>query len=149
MALFGAQAAEEEHRRLTEGGIMGPDVRYGLLHGRLSAEEKTAALDAFASGETNVLIATTVVEASPCSKHSIVPSHCTMVQCPSRAQSLASCGALRRIQLLPPDHAAAWSCQPKIIKSDSMQLLQVGVDVPEASVIVIVEQSALAWQHCT
>ncbi len=48
---------------------MGPDVRYGLLHGRLSAEEKAAALDAFASGETNVLIATTVVEASPCTKH--------------------------------------------------------------------------------
>jgi superfamily II DNA/RNA helicase len=67
---------------------MGPDVRYGLLHGRLSAEEKTAALCAFASGETNVLIATTVVEASPCPKHSTVPSHCTMVQCPSRAQSL-------------------------------------------------------------
>ena len=43
---------------------MGPDVRYGLLHGRLSSEEKAAALNAFASGDTNVLIATTVVEAS-------------------------------------------------------------------------------------
>ncbi len=41
---------------------MGPDVRYGLLHGRLSAEEKSAALEAFATGDTNVLIATTVVE---------------------------------------------------------------------------------------
>ena len=41
---------------------MGPDVRYGLLHGRLSSEEKAAALDAFARGDTNVLIATTVVE---------------------------------------------------------------------------------------
>ena len=45
---------------------MGPDVRYGLLHGRLSSEEKAAALNAFASGDTNVLIATTVVEASFC-----------------------------------------------------------------------------------
>ena len=45
---------------------MGPDVRYGLLHGRLSSEEKAAALDAFASGDTNVLIATTVVEARLC-----------------------------------------------------------------------------------
>ena len=61
------QAAEEEHRRLTAGGIMGPDVRYGLLHGRLSAEEKAAALEAFATGATNVLIATTVVEVSLCS----------------------------------------------------------------------------------
>ncbi len=41
---------------------MGADVRYGLLHGRLSAEEKAAALEAFATGATNVLIATTVVE---------------------------------------------------------------------------------------
>ena len=43
---------------------MGPDVRYGLLHGRLGAEEKAAALEAFATGDTNVLIATTVVEVS-------------------------------------------------------------------------------------
>lgn len=56
------QAAEEEHKRLMEGGILGPGVSYGLLHGRLGAAEKTAALAAFASGETNVLIATTVVE---------------------------------------------------------------------------------------
>ena len=41
---------------------MGAGVRYGLLHGRLSAEEKAAALEAFATGATNVLIATTVVE---------------------------------------------------------------------------------------
>ena len=81
---------------------MGPDVRYGLLHGRLSAEEKAAALGAFASGETNVLIATTVVEANPCPKHNTVPSHCTMVQRPSRAQSLVChWGVQRRIQLLP------------------------------------------------
>ena len=62
---YPVQAAEEEHKRLTEGGVMGPDVRYGLLHGRLSSEEKAAALDAFARGDTNVLIATTVVEVKP------------------------------------------------------------------------------------
>ena len=44
---------------------MGPDVHYGLLHGRLSSEEKAAALDAFSCGDTNVLIATTVVEVKP------------------------------------------------------------------------------------
>ena len=57
------QAAEEEHARLVEGGVLGPDVRYGLLHGRLPPEEKAAALAAFAAGDTNVLIATTIVEA--------------------------------------------------------------------------------------
>ncbi|CAL8466793.1 g6329 [Coccomyxa elongata] len=56
------KAAEEEHRRLEEGGVLGPGVAYGLLHGRLSAEEKADALAAFAAGRTNVLIATTVVE---------------------------------------------------------------------------------------
>lgn len=56
------QAAEEEHRRLVEGGVLGPGVSHGLLHGRLSAEEKADALAAFAAGRTNVLIATTVVE---------------------------------------------------------------------------------------
>ena len=58
-----AQAAEEEHQRLVEDGVLGPSARAGLLHGRLSGEEKAAALRAFASGATNVLIATTVVEA--------------------------------------------------------------------------------------
>lgn len=56
------QAAEEEHRRLVEGGVLGEGVSYGLLHGRLSAEEKADALAAFAAGRTTVLIATTVVE---------------------------------------------------------------------------------------
>ncbi len=42
--------------------MLGPGVSYGLLHGRLSAEEKADALAAFAAGRTNVLIATTVVE---------------------------------------------------------------------------------------
>ena len=44
--------------------MLGPGVSYGLLHGRLSAEEKADALAAFAAGRTNVLIATTVVEVS-------------------------------------------------------------------------------------
>lgn len=48
-----------------EGGVLGPGVSYGLLHGRLSGEEKADALAAFASGRTNVLIATTVVEVEP------------------------------------------------------------------------------------
>ncbi|EIE26488.1 P-loop containing nucleoside triphosphate hydrolase protein [Coccomyxa subellipsoidea C-169] len=61
-ALADVKAAEEEHRRLVEGGVLGEGVSYGLLHGRLSAEEKADALAAFAAGRTTVLIATTVVE---------------------------------------------------------------------------------------
>lgn len=34
----------------------------GIMHGRLSAKEKTDAIDAFASGEKPVLISTTVIE---------------------------------------------------------------------------------------
>lgn len=55
------KAAEEEHRRLQQDGVLG-DVGCGLLHGRMSSEDKFAALQAFATGETPVLISTTVVE---------------------------------------------------------------------------------------
>ena len=55
------KAAEEEHRRLQEDGVLG-DVGCGLLHGRMSSEDKFAALQAFAAGQTPVLISTTVVE---------------------------------------------------------------------------------------
>lgn len=37
-------------------------AKVGLLHGRLAPEEKIAALEAFSSGDTPVLISTTVVE---------------------------------------------------------------------------------------
>ncbi|MFV0635045.1 ATP-dependent DNA helicase RecG [Demequina sp.] len=37
-------------------------VRIGLMHGRLSAEDKDAAMAAFASGEAPVLVSTTVIE---------------------------------------------------------------------------------------
>lgn len=59
------QAAEEEHRRLVECGVLGRGVGHGLLHGRLGSDEKAAALRAFASGKTQVLISTTVVEVGP------------------------------------------------------------------------------------
>ncbi len=39
-----------------------PDLRIGLVHGKLSAKAKAAAMNAFASGETDVLVATTVIE---------------------------------------------------------------------------------------
>ena len=39
-----------------------PEASVGLLHGRLSAEEKSAVMGAFQSNETQVLVATSVVE---------------------------------------------------------------------------------------
>lgn len=39
-----------------------PDIPSGLLHGRLTNQEKMAAMEAFARGEIRILVATTVVE---------------------------------------------------------------------------------------
>jgi ATP-dependent DNA helicase RecG len=39
-----------------------PDLRVGLLHGRLSAEEKEQTMHRFKSGEIDVLVSTTVIE---------------------------------------------------------------------------------------
>jgi ATP-dependent DNA helicase RecG len=45
---------------LTEGPLSG--LRVGVLHGRLPADDKDAVMRAFAAGELDVLVATTVVE---------------------------------------------------------------------------------------
>ena len=39
-----------------------PELRVGLVHGRLKGEEKTAAMQAFQRGEIQLLVATTVIE---------------------------------------------------------------------------------------
>lgn len=39
-----------------------PDLRIGLVHGRLKADEKQAVMAAFAAGDIDVLVATTVIE---------------------------------------------------------------------------------------
>jgi ATP-dependent DNA helicase RecG len=54
------RAAVEEHSRL-QSAIF-PDLRLGLLHGRLKSEEKDAVMAAFAAGELHILVATSVVE---------------------------------------------------------------------------------------
>jgi ATP-dependent DNA helicase RecG len=55
-----AKAATEELERLGEEELAG--LRLGLLHGQLPAREKEVVMDAFRSGELDVLVATTVVE---------------------------------------------------------------------------------------
>ena len=52
-------AAEERHGTLSR--IFGPE-QVGLVHGRMKAKEKDAAMEAFVEGRTKVLVATTVIE---------------------------------------------------------------------------------------
>ncbi|MBM5800662.1 MAG: ATP-dependent DNA helicase RecG [Cyanobacteria bacterium K_DeepCast_35m_m2_023] len=54
------RSAVEVHRHLSEDVFA--DLAVGLLHGRLSSEAKQQAIAAFAAGETQVLVSTTVVE---------------------------------------------------------------------------------------
>jgi ATP-dependent DNA helicase RecG len=55
-----AKAAVEEYERLQK--FIFPDLRLGLLHGRLKGEEKEAVMAQFARGELDILVATSVVE---------------------------------------------------------------------------------------
>jgi ATP-dependent DNA helicase RecG len=54
------KAAGEEVERLRRGPLR--DFRVGLLHGQMHSTEKNEAMRAFAAGETDVLVATTVIE---------------------------------------------------------------------------------------
>ncbi|HWI43809.1 MAG TPA: ATP-dependent DNA helicase RecG [Nocardioides sp.] len=56
----GAAAVEEVVERLGNGPLAG--LRIGRLHGRLPADEKDATMRAFASGDLDVLVSTTVIE---------------------------------------------------------------------------------------
>lgn len=55
-----ARAAVDEYDRLRKEIF--PNLRLGLLHGRLRSDEKDAVMSQFAGGELDVLVATSVVE---------------------------------------------------------------------------------------
>ncbi len=55
-----ARSATAEFARLRDGAFAG--FRVGLAHGAMKADERRAAMAAFAAGDTDVLVATTVVE---------------------------------------------------------------------------------------
>jgi ATP-dependent DNA helicase RecG len=55
-----ARAAEAEAKRLAKTELR--DFTVALLHGQMSSEQKGRAMDAFSSGEADVLVATTVIE---------------------------------------------------------------------------------------
>ncbi len=53
------QTAMETHASLSN---VFPDLRIGLVHGRLSTQEKTVVMTSFKQGEIQLLVATTVIE---------------------------------------------------------------------------------------
>ncbi|MEO7404072.1 MAG: helicase-related protein, partial [Burkholderiales bacterium] len=53
------QTAIDTHARLSADL---PDVRVGLVHGRLPPADKAAVMDSFVAGQTELLVATTVIE---------------------------------------------------------------------------------------
>jgi ATP-dependent DNA helicase RecG len=55
-----AETAEGLYARLRSGELA--NLRLGLMHGRLSADDKDAAMAAFRAGEIDVLVCTTVIE---------------------------------------------------------------------------------------
>jgi ATP-dependent DNA helicase RecG len=54
------KAAMDEFKRLSKDVF--PKLKLGLLHGRLSSEEKDAVMESFRKNETQILVATTVIE---------------------------------------------------------------------------------------
>ncbi len=58
--LENVKAAVAEHQRLQSKVF--PDLKVGLLHGRLSGKEKDAIMRGFARGEYHILVSTAVVE---------------------------------------------------------------------------------------
>ncbi len=55
-----AKAAVAEYERLSQEIF--PNLRLGLLHGRLSPTQKDAVMDSFNRGELDILVSTTVIE---------------------------------------------------------------------------------------
>jgi ATP-dependent DNA helicase RecG len=55
-----AKSATQEFERLGSGELAG--LRLGLLHGQMAARDKEVAMERFRAGETQVLVATTVIE---------------------------------------------------------------------------------------
>jgi ATP-dependent DNA helicase RecG len=59
-AALQTRSAVQEYERLSRDVF--PELKLGLLHGRMSAADKDAVLQAFRRGELHILVATTVIE---------------------------------------------------------------------------------------
>jgi len=60
LSLWETKAAKEEYEKLSKKVF--PDLRVGLLHGKLKAKEKSEIMDNFKNGKIDVLVSTSVVE---------------------------------------------------------------------------------------
>jgi ATP-dependent DNA helicase RecG len=58
--ILDTKAAVEEHRRLQQDVF--PDLKLGLLHGRMKGDEKDDVMQAFGRGDLHILVSTAVVE---------------------------------------------------------------------------------------
>jgi ATP-dependent DNA helicase RecG len=83
-----AVAAEDLYAELTSGPLAG--VRVEVLHGQLPAEEKEAVMRRFAAGQTDVLVATTVIEVGV-----DVPNASIMVICDADRYGISQLHQLR------------------------------------------------------
>ena len=54
------KAAQQMHQHLSQKVF--PDLRVGLLHGRLKADDKESVMEQFRRGELDILVSTTVIE---------------------------------------------------------------------------------------
>jgi len=54
------KAVEEEYEKLSK--IVFPDLKVAMLHGKLKSSEKAEVMDVFSSGNTDVLVSTSVIE---------------------------------------------------------------------------------------
>ncbi len=104
-----AKAAIEEHARLQKQVF--PQFKLGLMHGRMKSDDKDAAMRAFASNETQILVSTSVVEVGI-----DVPNATTdhdrrrRALRPGAAASISRARGTRRAQvvLLTADRAERW-----------------------------------------
>jgi len=58
--LWQTKAVKEEYEKLSKKVF--PDLRVGLLHGKMKAKEKAETMDKFKNGETDILVSTSVIE---------------------------------------------------------------------------------------
>lgn len=59
--LHASLSAAAQHAQILQESVF-PQAHVGLLHGKLSSEEKRRVMDAFTAGEIDILVSTTVIE---------------------------------------------------------------------------------------
>ena len=136
-----ATAAVEEHARLKQ--TIFPDLRVGLLHGRMRGEEKDRVMRAFSAGESDVLVATSVVEVGIDVPNATVimiegaerfglaqlhqfrgrvgrgeyPSYCILISDATEGESVNASRRWRTAPMALPWRKSTWSCAVPVTSS--------------------------------